>query len=79
MVTTINAVLRGVCYEKRANIVLALVYNGGLFGDTSAEIGEIYARNIMKKKFPAWKLCKAKDAAPQGCLNLQGLGEIKMC
>ena len=77
MVTTINDVLRGVCYEKRAHIVLDLVYNGDIFGDTGAEIGEIYAQNVMKKKVPAWKLCKAKDTAPQGCLNLQGLGEIQ--
>ena len=73
MVTTINAVLRGVRYEKRANIVLDLVYNGDLFGDTDAEIGKIYAQNIMKNKFPAWKLCKAKDKAPQGFLDLLGL------
>ena len=30
LVTTINAVLKGVCYDKRANIVLDLVYNGDL-------------------------------------------------
>ena len=77
MVITINTVLRGVRHDKRANIVFDLVYNGDLFGDASAEVGEIYAQNFMKKKFPAWKLCKTKDTAPQGRLNLQGIGEIQ--
>ena len=31
-----------------------------------------------QEKFLAWKLYKAKDTAPQGCLNLQGIGQILM-
>ena len=77
LVTTINKVLKGVRYDKRANKVLDLMYSGDLFGASGTAVGELFARNIMKKKFPAWKLCKAKDTSPQGCLNLQGLGQIR--
>ena len=76
LVSTINTVLKGIHYHNRTNIVLDLFFNGQLFGETRVAAGQSYAREIVKKKFPAWKLCKAKDTAPQGCLNLQGLGEI---
>ena len=77
LVEVINGALKGVRYEKRTTIILDLVYNGTLFGKKGKEVGDNYARQVMKKKFPAWKLCKAKDTAPQGCLNLQGLGQVR--
>ena len=77
LVHAINTVLKGVHYHNRTIIVLDLVFNGQLFGETGIAAGQSYAREVMKKKFPAWKLCKAKDTAPQGCLNLQGLGQIR--
>ena len=76
LVEVIDGALKGIKYENRTTIILDLIYDGTLFGDKGKDMGENYARQVMKKKFPAWKLCKAKDTAPQGCLNLQGLGKI---
>ena len=49
--TTINTVLKGVRYDKRANIVLDLMYSGDLFGASGTAVGELFARDIMKKSF----------------------------
>ena len=77
LVSAVNNVLKGVRYEKRTEYVLDLIFDGTLFGDVGGEVGEEYARDVMRKSFSAWKLCRAKDTAPQGCLNLQGLGHVR--
>ena len=72
-----NTVLKGVRYEKRTEYVLDLIVDRTLFGDVGGEVGEKYAREVMRKHFRAWKLFRTKDTAPQGCLNLQGLGHAR--
>ena len=78
VITAINTALKGVKYSKRTNIIFDLVFSGELFGEYGKNAGQHYAQQVIKKKFPAWKLCKAKDTAPQGCLNLQGLGQVRL-
>ena len=73
----INELLKGMRYEKRAKLVLELVVFGGMFGKIGNEVGEDYVLSEVRRKFPAWKLCKAKDTAHLGCLNLQGLNAVR--
>ena len=60
LVTTINTVLKGVRYDKRANMVLDLMYSGDLFGASSTAVGELFARDIMKKNFQLGNYAKLR-------------------
>ena len=42
--------------------------------------GNKQKKNVCKevrKSYPAWRLCQAKDKAHQGCLNLQGIEAVR--
>ena len=73
----INKALQNVRIGKHADIILNMVMNGDMFGEKGMQAGTNYIWREVRKTYPAWKLCQAKDCAHQGCLNLQGVEAVR--
>ena len=74
--TFINKVLKGMHFENRASLVLDLVFTGEMFGEAGKVASKHFVCQQVQKTITAWRLCKAKDTAHQGCLNLQGIEAV---
>ena len=72
----VNKVLKGMHFEKRAALVLEMVLSGKMFGEVEKDVTKDFVKNKVRKVFTAWRLCKAKDTAHQGCLNLHGIEAV---
>ena len=73
----VNELLKRMHFEKRATLVLDLVFSGEMFGEAGKKVGRQFITREVRKLLPAWRLCKAKDTAHQGCLNLQGIEAVR--
>ena len=73
----INKALHNVRIGKRADIILNMVMNGDMFGEKGQDAGTQFIWREVRKTYPAWKLCQARDCAHQGCLNLQGIEAVR--
>ena len=58
-------------------LVLDLVFSGEIFGKAGQEVGKEFAQKEVRKIISAWRLCKTKDTAHQGYLNLQGIEAVQ--
>ena len=73
----VNKILKGMHFGKRAALILDMVVSGELFGEGGKDERINFVRKEVRKVFTAWRLCKAKDTAHQGCLNLQGIEAVR--
>ena len=73
----VNKILKGMHFGKRAALILDMVVSGELFGEAGKDASNDFLRKEVRKVFTAWRLCKAKDTAHQGCLNLQGIEAVR--
>ena len=73
----VNKILKGMHFKERAALVLDMVVSGKMFGDAGKDASKNFVQKEVRKVFTAWRLCRAKDTAHQGCLNLQGLEAVR--
>ena len=59
----INQALKDVKVQQRADIILDMVMNGDMFGEKGMRAGANYIWIEVRKTYPAWKYCQAKDCA----------------
>ena len=48
-----------------------------MFGKAGKDATKELVKREVCKVFTDWRLCKAKDTAHQGCLNLQGIEAVR--
>ena len=68
-----NHNLKGMHFENRAALVRKMVFSGEMFGEASTSVGKDFVTEEVQKERSTWQLCKDRDMAHQGCLNLQGI------
>ena len=73
----VNKVLKGMHFEKQGAFVLNMVMSDEVFGNAVTSAGKQFVTNEVYKVITAWRLCKARDTAHQGCLNLQGIEAVR--
>ena len=73
----VNHALKGMHFEKRSALVLEMVFSGEMFDEAGTSVGKDFVTKEVQKEITAWRLCKARDMAHQGCLNLQGIEAVR--
>ena len=74
----VNKILKGDHFKKESSPNSRYLVSGELFGkDGKDAASNIFFKKEVHKVFTAWYLCKAKDNAHQGCLNLRGIKAVR--